>query len=79
MLGAVLVFVWSTYRWLTLISKARVYLALPETDEMNRLIEKLINKANSQAKLMNTLHPFVSQIKYLFIPTLVVLAVSFLF
>ena len=46
---------------------------------MNRLIEKCINKANSQAKLMNFLHPFTSQIKYLFIPTWVVFCVSFLF
>ena len=79
MLVTVLVFVWSTYRWLNNISKARVLLSLEETDEMNRLIEKFINKANSQAKLMNLLHPFVSQVKYLFIPILVVLAVSFLF
>lgn len=79
MLVSVLVFVWSTYRWLKNITLARVYLALEETDEVNRLIEKFINKANSQAKLMNSLHPFVSQIKYLFIPTLVIFAVSFLF
>ena len=58
MLASVLVYVWSSYRWLVNISKARVYLALEETEEMNRLIKKSINKANSQAKLMNCLHPF---------------------
>lgn len=79
MLATVLVFVWSTYRWLNNISKARVLLSLEETDEMNRLIEKYVNKANSQAKLMNTLHPFASQIKYLFIPTLIAFGLTFLF
>ena len=79
MLASVLVFVWSSYRWLAIISKARLILSLEETPEYNRLLGKLVNKANSQAKLMNYLHPFVSQVKYMFIPTLVLFAFTFLF
>jgi hypothetical protein len=79
MLASVLVFVWSTYRWLANISKARLILSLEETPEYNRLLEKLVNKANQHANLINSLHPFVSQVKYMFIPTLVVLGLTFLF
>jgi uncharacterized membrane protein YqjE len=79
MLASVLVFVWSTYRWLANISKARLILSLEETPEYNRLLEKLVNKANQHTKLIHGLHPFVSQVKYMFIPTLVVLGLTFLF
>ena len=69
MLASVLVFVWSTYRWLANISKARLVLNLEESDDLNRLLEKLVNKANQHANLINGLHPFVSQVKYLHILT----------
>lgn len=79
MLAAVLVYVWSTYRWLANISKARLILSLEETPEYNRLLGKLVNKANQHTKLIHILHPFVSQIKYMFLPTLVAFCLTFLF
>ena len=79
LLLTVLVYVWVVRLWLRGIVRLQAILQLPENDTSDKMLEVQMKKVNRLAKIEILLYPFTSQIKYLFAPTLILLALSFLF
>ena len=79
MLVDVVLYVWVLLRCCKNILMMRAVLALPEDKHTDALVVKYTNAANKWIKLEIKLYPFTSQIRYMFIPTLIIFGLTYLF
>ena len=70
---------WISRCWFKNIITTKYLLNLPETDELNLKIEKVLGRAELYQAITQVISPFTSQIKYLFTPIVIAFGLSFLF